>query len=92
MGCYTWGSHGEVLGVLRQQQIFKACIGEKQKEEVQKSYPGASSSSSRGAAAVMATVTEEAASLTGDATLPFTAITLPRSSIQVILIASRCCA
>ncbi len=61
---------------------------EKQKEEAQKSYPGASSSSSRGAAAVMATVeTEETASLAGDATLPFTAITLPRSRIQVILIA-----
>jgi hypothetical protein len=63
-------------------------MGEKQKEELQNSYPGASSSSSRGAAAVMATVeTEEAASLAGNATLLFTAITLPRSSTQIILIA-----
>ncbi len=69
-GCYAWGSHGGVLGVLGQQQIFKACMGEKQ-EELQKSYPGASSSSSRGAAAVMATVeTEEAASLVSSANSP----------------------
>jgi hypothetical protein len=40
------------------------------------------------AAAVTATVKiEEAASLAGSATLPFSAITLPRSSIQVIVMA-----